>query len=51
VGVGNKSLWFAIPRVQPQVELRQVQAALEADFNQWRIRLSVKDCDVRCVAE
>ena len=33
MGVGNERPWFRIPWVQPQVELRQVQAALETNFD------------------
>ena len=36
MGVGNESTGFRIPWVQPQVELRQMQAALETNFNQSR---------------
>ena len=34
MGVGDKSPWFRVPWVQPQVEFRQVQATLETNFNQ-----------------
>ena len=34
MGMGNEGPRLRVPRVQPQVELRQMQAALEAHFNQ-----------------
>ena len=35
MSVGNEGTWFCILWIQPQVEFREVQAALETNFNQW----------------
>ncbi len=39
MSMGDKSMRLGIPRVQPEVELGQMQASLESNFNQLASKL------------